>query len=146
MIKNVSYTFLGNLISFFVSAFVTFIVPKCLGVEAYGYFQLYMFYVNYTGFLHFGWADGVFLRYGGEYYERLDRSIFSGQFWLYSGVEVAFGLLICLAGYILAPSLNKGIVLALTGISVFLLLPRTLLQYILQGTNRIREYATLTVL
>lgn len=146
MIKNISYTFLSNIISFLISALITFLVPKQLGIESYGYYQLYLFYTSYTGFLHFGWADGLFLRYGGEYYDKLDKPKFSGQFWLYSGVEVAFGLLICLAGYALASPRDKAIVLALTGISVFLLLPRTLLQYVLQGTNRIREYATLTVL
>ena len=146
MVKNISYTFISNIVSFLISAIVTFAVPKQLGVESYSFFQLYLFYVNYTGFLHFGWADGIFLRYGGEYYDKLDKSKFSGQFWLYSGVEVAFGLLICLAGFTLASPQDKAIVLALTGISVFLVLPRTLLQYILQCTNRIKEYATLTVL
>lgn len=146
MIKNISYTLFSNIISFSISALITFLVPKQLGVESYGYFQLYLFYTSYTGFLHFGWADGIFLRYGGEYYDKLDKSKFSGQFWLYSGIEIVFGLLICLAGYTLASPQDKAIVLALTGISVFLVLPRTLLQYILQGTNRIKEYATLTVL
>ena len=55
-------------------------------------------------------------------------------------------MLICLAGYNFASPPDKAIVLALTGISVFLLLPRTLLQYVLQGTNRIKEYASLTVM
>lgn len=146
MLNNVSYTLFSNVISFLISALITLIIPKQLGSESYGYFQLYIFYTSYTGFLHFGWADGVFLRYGGEYYEKLDRPKFSGQFWLYSGAEVALGLLICLAGYTLVSPQDKAIVLALTGISVFLLLPRTLLQYVLQGTNRIKEYAALTVL
>lgn len=146
MVKNISYTVISNITSLLISTLITFIIPKQLGSESYGYFQLYIFYTSYTGFLHFGWADGLFLRYGGEYYDKLDKRKFSGQFWLYSGVEVAFGLLICLAGYTLASPQDKAIVLALTGISVFLLLPRTLLQYILQGTNRIKEYATLTVL
>lgn len=144
--KSFTYTFVSNVISFIISAIVTFFVPKQLGIESYGYFQLYLFYISYTGFLHFGWADGIFLRYGGAYYDKLDKSKFSGQFWLYSGVEVAFGLLICLASVTLASPQDKAIVLALTGISVFLVLPRTLLQYILQCTNRIKEYATLTVL
>lgn len=146
MIKSVSYTFISNIISFFVSSVITFLVPKSLMGESYGYFQLYIFYTSYTGFLHFGWADGLFLRYGGEYYDKLDKRKFSGQFWLYSVVEVALGLLICLAGYTLVSPQDKAIVLALTGISVFLLLPRTLLQYVLQGTNRIKEYAALTVM
>lgn len=144
--KSFTYTFVSNVVSFIISAIVTFFVPKQLGIESYSYFQLYLFYISYTGFLHFGWADGIFLRYGGEYYDKLDKAKFSGQFWLYSGVEVAFGLLICLASVTLASPQDKAIVLALTGISVFLVLPRTLLQYILQCTNRIREYATLTVL
>ena len=55
-------------------------------------------------------------------------------------------MLICLAGYNFASPPDKAIVLALTGISVFLLLPRTLLQDVLQGTNRIKEYASLTVM
>lgn len=145
MIKNVSYTIFSNLFSLFITTIVTFIVPKKLGVQSYSYFQLYLFYINYTGFLHFGWADGVFLRYGGEYYNSLDKKKISGQFWLYSVVEIVIGLLICSVGWTLVGPKDKGIVVIFTGVSVFLLLPRTLLQYVLQCTNRIKEYATLTI-
>lgn len=145
MLKNVSYTFLSNIISLFISTIVTFVVPKSLGVEQYGYFQLYLFYINYTGFLHFGWADGVFLRYGGEYYDNLNKKQFSGQFWLYSSIEMIIGITICVVGYTITSPHDKAVVVALTGISVLFLLPRTLLQYVLQCTNRIKEYATLTV-
>ena len=40
---------------------------------------------------------------------------------------------------------DKRIIIICTGVSVILVLPRILLQYILQSTNRIREYATLTI-
>lgn len=50
ILKNFSYTFVSNVVSFCISALVTFIVPKKLGVESYGYFQLYLFYVSYVGF------------------------------------------------------------------------------------------------
>lgn len=142
----VSRVLLSNIIAFGISAIVTFIVPRKMGVESYGYFQLYMFYVSYTGFLHFGWADGIFLRYGGAYYNELNKSKFSGQFWLYTAIESAFGLILCLGAYTTVTPKDKAIVLAFTGISVLLTLPRTLLQYILQGTNRIEEYSTLTIL
>lgn len=145
-LKNFTYTFFSNIVSFVISAVVTFFIPKQLGIESYGYFQLYLFYISYIGFLHFGWADGVFLRYGGDYYDKLDKPKFSGQFWLYTGIEVVFGLVICLLGYLLAEPQDKAIVLVFTGIAVFLLLPRTLLQYIIQCTNRIREYAALTII
>lgn len=144
--KNFSYTLASNLLSFFISALVTFIGPKRLGVESYSYFQLYLFYSNYTGFLHFGWADGIFLRYGGEYFENLNRQRFSGQFRLYCILECFFSLCVSLLGYYYAPNHEKSIVFVMVGISIVLLLPRTFLQYILQGTNRIKEYVKLTII
>lgn len=144
-IKLVVYTISSNMVSFLVSAIVTFLVPKQLGIESYGYFQLYLFYTGYTGFLHFGWADGVFLRYGGAYYNDLDKAKLSGQFWLYTCLETLIGLSICAISIIWLSPGEKSIVLMLTGISVIFLLPRTLLQYLLQCTNRIKNYAVLNI-
>ena len=145
ILKNFFYTFVSNIVSFCISALVTFVVPKRLGVESYGYFQLYLFYVSYIGFLHFGWADGIFLRYGGAYYDQLDRAKFSAQFWLYSLLELALGAVVGIGAWFYAEPEEKALVLCMVGVAVFLLLPRTFLQYILQCTNRMREYAFLTL-
>ncbi len=145
LFKNISYTLLGNLISLVIATMVTFVLPKVLDVEPYSYFQLYLFYISYTGFLHFGWADGIFLRYGGDYYEKLDKAKFSGQFWLFTAFEALVSVLLCAAGYFLVEDSAKSLVLVLTGVSVVIQLPRTLLQYVLQCTNRIREYSVLVV-
>ena len=64
-IKNFSYTLSSNLLSLVISTLVVLIIPKLIGVEEYGYWQLYIFYTSYIGFLHFGWNDGIYLRYGG---------------------------------------------------------------------------------
>lgn len=145
-IKLVGYTISSNMISFLVAATVTFLLPKHLGIESYGYFQLYLFYTGYTGFLHLGWADGIFLRYGGVYYEDIDKAKFSGQFWLYTCIEIVIGLLIALFSSLWVSPQDKAMVLAFTGISVIFLLPRTLLQYILQCSNRIKNYAFLNMI
>ena len=73
IIKNFSYSLTSNLISFIISALVVLIIPRIIGVEDYGFWQLYLFYSSYIGFLHFGWNDGIYLRYGGEEYEELDK-------------------------------------------------------------------------
>lgn len=144
--KNVSYTFIANIIGVIISVIITFLTPRILNVESYGYLQLYLFYAGYMGFFHFGWADGVFLRYGGEYYEKLDKPCLGGQFWLYTAVEVMIGLTIAVIGRYFASPQERKLVFILTGVSVIIILPKTLLQYILQSTNRIKEYATITVL
>ena len=51
-------------------------MSKLIGVEKYGYWQLYLFYTSYVGFFQLGWNDGIYLRYGGEDYNNLDKGLF----------------------------------------------------------------------
>ena len=143
--KNISYSFVANALSVVVAALVTFIVPKFIGVRSYGLFQLYIFYSSYIGFLHFGWADGLYLRYGGEYYDKLDKSRVSGQFWAMTAVELLFTIITLIIGLAVVPDPEKGTVVALTALTIVIVLPRTLLQYVLQCTNRIKEYSVTVV-
>jgi O-antigen/teichoic acid export membrane protein len=41
LVKNFSYTFSSNLIGLIISSLVVFIMPKLVGVEEYGYYQLF---------------------------------------------------------------------------------------------------------
>lgn len=143
--KNISYTLVANVLSVAVAAAITFIIPKFIGVRSYGLFQLYIFYSSYIGFLHFGWADGFYLRYGGEYYNKLDKSRVSGQFWAMTIVELLFTIVLFVAGLMLVPDHEKSTVVALTASTIVIVLPRTLLQYVLQCTNRIKEYSVTVV-
>ncbi|HHX11286.1 MAG TPA: hypothetical protein GX731_00560 [Clostridiales bacterium] len=124
-----------------VSIIISLVVPKLLGVKEYGYWQLYTFYVSYIGFFHFGWADGLYLRYGGAYYEELDKPLMHSQYWLLSFLEIIIGLGISLFALFLVKDNNKALVLIATGLNCILILPRTLLQFLLQGTGRVNEYA-----
>ena len=91
-IKNVGAMFIANGVSFLISALITFIVPKVLDVESYAYIQLYIFYTSYVSYLHYGWVDGIRLRYGGAYYEDLDKPLFGSQIWEYSILQmIVFG-------------------------------------------------------
>lgn len=144
--KNISYTFLSNVVCTIVSILVVFFVPKSVGVENYGYFQLYLFYINYTGFLHFGWADGVYLRYGGAYYKDLDKPMFATQFRLFIVMELVFSIILCCWANSFVEIVEKQIVYTLIGFSMILALPKTFLQYVLQGTNRIKEYSMLIMI
>lgn len=144
--KNISFTLLSNVVCTIVSILVVFFVPKSVGVENYGYFQLYLFYINYTGFLHFGWADGVYLRYGGAYYKDLNKPMFAAQFRLFIVMELVFSVILCWWANSFVDVAEKQIVYTLIGFSMMLALPKTFLQYILQGTNRIKEYATLIMI
>lgn len=144
-IKNFSYTLLSNLISILISASVVFIIPKLIGVEEFGYWQLYLFYSSYVGFLHFGWNDGIYLRYGGEQYKELDKKMFFSQFIMLLSLQIILSILIFMISYLLIDDLNKAFVLKMTALCMVVVNVRYMFLYILQSTNRIKEFAIITI-
>ncbi len=146
LVRNISYSVAANLVSFLVGVAVVLLVPKLVGVEEYGYFQLFLFFIGYVGFFHFGWADGIILRYAGERWEALDRARFSGQIHCFLVFEIALWGLFCLASWLFFAEGSRLFVLLCTGAGAVMVLANTFLRFILQATNRIREYAVLTLL
>ena len=141
LLKNLSYSICSNLINFILAVVVTFISPKFLTVQEYGYFQLYLLYSGYIGVLHFGWADGIFLKYGGQYYNKLDKKICSGQCRLNIIFEIIISVAFLMIALLLPNEIDKKIILCCVALEISFCLPCTLLQYLLQATNRVKEYA-----
>lgn len=145
-IKNFSYTLGSNLISFIISTLVTLIVPKLIGVEEYGYWQLYIFYSTYIGILQFGWNDGIYLRYGGKKYAELDKKLFFSQFFMMFILQVLFSLVFYLISVFLVSDFKLKYILRMLAISSIIVNLRSMLIFILQATNRIKEYARSTII
>lgn len=145
-IKDISFTFISNLVSTLISMVITLILPRYLGVTDYSYFQLFIFYFSYVGLLHFGWADGVFLRYGGAYYDQLDKKKFSSQLRYYSVLQVIIAASLFAFMMLCSPIPEKKQVFTLVIIAAVFANIRFLIQYILQGTGRIQEYAIMVVI
>lgn len=143
LIKNLSYSITANGLSLLISVFMILIVTKKFGVEEYGYYQLYTFYVSYVGFFTFGWVDGIYLRYGGKNYDDLDRSLFVSQFWLMLFVEIIFSVIIILWGCTLY-NVDKQFIMIMFAVNIIILSVRGIFVYVFQSTNKIREFAILT--
>lgn len=48
-------------------------VPKYLSINSYGMYKTYALYITYAGFFHLGYADGMYLKYGGKDIRELDK-------------------------------------------------------------------------
>lgn len=144
-IKNFSYTLTSNLVSMLVSTLVVLVVPKLIGVTEYGYWQLYLFYSSYVGLLHFGWNDGIYLRYGGKKYQELDKKLFFSQFYMLFIFQLIIAVIIFFSCNIIVDG-QKIFVFEMISVCMVITNIRCMLLYVLQCTNRIKEYAKITMM
>ncbi|MGT2950758.1 hypothetical protein BU202_05265 [Streptococcus cuniculi] len=145
ILVNSGYAIFSNLLSMLVSTLVILVLPKLIGVESYGYWQLYLFYVSYVGFFHLGWIDGIYLKYGGSHFEELDKKKFYSQFVMYVLFQSTIAILIFIYGFIVTNN-EKKFIFGQLGITLLLTNLRFFIIYILQTTNRIKESSAIIIL
>lgn len=146
LIREFGFVISSNLLTLLISTLVILVVPKTIGVIEYGYWQLFMFYASYVGLFHLGWLDGIYLRYGGEKYNQLNKNLFYSQFTMLMSLQLVFVVfIISITSFLVR---DEKYVFILYALCVFLLITiaQTFFKYVLQITNRITEYATMTIL
>ena len=113
--KNIGYSFAAQFSQLCLSCIITLLLPLLLGVEEFGYWQLFIFYTQYGAFFHFGLIDGIYLREGGKRYIDLDYAAIGYQQRLLFIVDFFFLLLyIWIASSI--ENLNRSFIIILSGV------------------------------
>lgn len=141
ILNNLTFAFLAQGISLFLSIIMNFIVPKSLSVESFAYWQLFLFYASYAGVAGLGFADGVYLKLGGSAYNSLDKGQLGYIFRLF--LMVIGICLIFLMGIVsISPIVaERKFVICLTLIYTFLNCVVTCLGYIFQACNETKLYS-----
>lgn len=145
-VRNFSFSIFANVVTLLVTAMTTFLLPKVMSGEEYAYWALYLLYVSYIGFFHFGWIDGIYLRLGGKQYDELDARLMNSQFWLINIIEIIITVIVSFALFVFSPEQYKFWVMFLSIINIIPMIPKTFFLYILQATNRISEYGKVTII
>lgn len=134
-IKNIIYAFSSQAISLLLSISMSLVVPKMLGVEEYGYWQLFLFYSGYVGFFHFGFNDGLYLRLGGAKYNMLDFSLLGTQIKISCLFQFIISMTIVFISLITINDSPRLFVLIATAIFLLLNNATLCLGYIFQAVN-----------
>lgn len=66
----------SNILQMISGVLVGLLLPKIIGISDYGYYKTFTLYSSYVGLLHFGFSDGIYLKYGGKKYEELNKEKF----------------------------------------------------------------------
>ena len=130
----------SNIFKLITNILVGFIVPKILGVTDYGYYKTFTLYLTYIGIFHFGFIDGIYLKYGGHDYKDLDKK----QFRMYFKFLIIVELVVSLIGVFASLKYfadEKKFIFILLFINLLSINITTYFQFISQFTNRFKEYS-----
>lgn len=141
---NVVVSVIAQIISLAVSFLLNLVIPKFIDEYAYSYWQMYVLYVGYVGVLHFGLLDGLVLRYGAYDYDELDRARIRSQFKFLLFTTAALALLMAAFSVIVLRDVDRT-VFVLVAAGIVLKNLSTYNSYIFQITNRINQYAIVTI-
>lgn len=125
--------------------FIGLVLPKILGVSGYGYLKIYSLYTAYTALLHFGFADGILMRFSGLDYEALNRR----EMRTYSRFFIIFQLAISglfLLGSAWFLSGDYQFIGVMLGINLLIVNLTAYYQFISQATQRFKELSERIVL
>jgi Membrane protein involved in the export of O-antigen and teichoic acid len=70
--KSIFQVLIGQIIVLISGVLIGFLVPKALGEYNYGIYKTYTLYLTYFGMMHFGFIEGVYLKYSGKMYDEID--------------------------------------------------------------------------
>lgn len=145
MKKNVVLTVSAQLVSFFVSAVLNLILPKYVSEIDYSNWQTFLLYLGYVPIFHFGFLDGLMLRYSQYDYKNLNKPLVQSQFRLFLGAEVFFGLI----GFALSFGVENEVYRQIVRFISFGIITMNVYAYashLFQMTNRIGKYAVFVMM
>lgn len=141
LFQNLSYAFLAQGMALLLQAIVSLILPSIFEVKAFSFWQLFIFFTSYGGFLHLGLNDGIYLRFGGQSYDELDHKLLGTQLKISILIQLSVGGLIILTSLFSMTDNNRIFVLimallysVISNISMFLGL-------VFQATNQIKTFS-----
>ncbi|MDT0161600.1 hypothetical protein [Bacillus sp. AG4(2022)] len=77
--KDIKKVFSSNIITLSIAVISGFIIPAFLSLEDYANLKTFSLYLSFVGLLHFGFVDGIFVKYGGSIEKEIDRALIKGE-------------------------------------------------------------------
>ncbi|MEW6053104.1 MAG: oligosaccharide flippase family protein [Nitrospirota bacterium] len=141
-VNDLSIVGTANIGVFIIGLVQGLIVPKILTVEDYGYWKLFLLYTGFSGLLHLGFTDGIYLQWAGKQMKELS-AIIGDTFWVLF-IHLTIVALIFLLVFLFYGFTNKNI-LILALIYAFALNIITFFQFTFQAVRRFRIVSILNL-
>ena len=143
--KSIIFVLFSNIISLVSGILIGFIVPKMMDLNNYGIYKIYTLYITYLPIFHFGFATGIYIKYGGCDYNELDKNRFRSYFKYLFLLQFVISLVFIVFSLIFSSNEYRFIIIMLS----FLLISNNLTNYfqlISQITERYFELSIRNIL
>lgn len=139
--ENFIFAFTAQAISLVVSCSTNLVLPKILSVSGYSYWQLFLFYCTYVPCLALGLNDGIYLRYGGIYRNKLDKDGVKSQLVVGMLYQLLLGILVTGVLIVFSQSAQRRLLFILVLIYYFFYSGHNFLGFIFQAVNETNIYS-----
>lgn len=127
--------FITNVINLMFSLITNFILPRFLSIDTYAGIKEFQLYMSYIGLLHFGYVDGVYLRWGGKEISEKDGNSFKISLVTLEWLEIVISLIIAATAVALSNSLLLFFALSVVPVNV-----NSFYKYLYQATGNFDKY------
>ncbi|KUK89697.1 MAG: Polysaccharide biosynthesis protein [Thermotogales bacterium 46_20] len=141
VVGDISKVFGSNLLVLTVGIVNGFLIPGFLGIEEYALFKTFGLYASYVGILHFGFVDGIYIKYGGIKREQVPDAQLKAELLFLFG----FQLLLLLFGVVVSFALNMHILIPVS-LSILPVNMITFFKFLYQATGSFGQYARINSL
>ncbi len=143
--KDLILVLLSNLVTLAGSIVSGMLIPKILGVEGFSYYNIYALYLTYTSMLHFGFVDGILLKYAGREYSELVGKKFRRFSRFYILFQTVMAAIVILLALIFAAGKYR-MAFIFVGVNMLSINVISYYQYVSQDTMRFKELSARKVI
>ncbi|MCW6677527.1 hypothetical protein NHG35_08745, partial [Aerococcaceae bacterium NML180378] len=101
MKRSLLHILFANVVFLIISIVNSFLLPRYLSIDTYAVLKTYTLYIGYAGFLSLGYADGMYLKYGGAKLEDIQISELSSNLKSYIALQGVVSLFLLSVAVIL---------------------------------------------
>jgi O-antigen/teichoic acid export membrane protein len=139
--KDLFKVFSSNFINLVIGIITGFLVPAFLSLDQYAFLKTFTLYIGYVGIIHFGFIDGIYLKYGGKFENEIDNQKLKGEHKFLIVFQLIVTIFTCIMGFVL----DDKILIAFS-ICILPMNMQTFFKFIYQALGEFDIYSKIMVL
>lgn len=137
--SNIMRVFSANFLTMISGILVGFIVPVVLSLDSYAYVKTYTLYAGYIGFLHLGFIDGMYIKYGGKTLDEINKSTLKAEHNIFIVSQIIMTIIFFIVGVI-----NRNFIISLLAISILPINTGAFHKLFYQSTGQFKKFAKIS--